>query len=316
MRHRSRPWGSFAARPTTLIRSAVACLMVAAVATGISQWGSVQAQSAAPHAQPVASTPPDHLAMPHGDPPGWQEVFSDDFSGPRLNRDAWRLYWGQPGGDPTGWYEPSHVAVRHGMLQITASRDRSRGGRWATGGVSSSPKLTQTYGKYLVRMRMDRGEGVGHAIVLWPANNRWPPEIDFSEDNGSGRDNTLATVHYGKSDHHIASLLKVDLTQWHTLGVEWLPGSLQFTLDGRSWFHVTGDSVPSIPMVLDMQSQTWPCHGTWGRCPHATTPPNVRLDVDWVAAYAPTSALRDIFASRLRRLGKLSPRPASTGHAG
>ena len=173
------------------------------------------------------------------------------------------------------------------MLTISAYRDPSRGERWATGGLSSSPGLVQTYGKYLVRFRFDAGIGVGHALVVFPADNSWPPEIDFSEDNGSGRDSTLATLHYGATDHHLAAKLAIDLTRWHTLGVEWLPHSLSFTLDGRDWFHLARKEVPDVPMVLDMQTETWPCSGTWGRCPDASTPSVVRLDVDWVVAYAP-----------------------------
>ena len=131
---------------------------------------------------------------------------------------------------------------------------------------------------------------MGHAALLMPANNSWPPEIDFSEDNGSGRTGTLATLHYGKDDTHADAWLEsVNLTQWHTLGVQWTPGKLQYTIDGRIWKTMTGSSVPVLPMVLDLQTQTWPCSGTWGRCPNASTPRVVRMYVDWVAAYAPAS---------------------------
>ena len=47
--------------------------------------------------------------------------------------------------------------------------------------------------------------------------------------------------------------------------------------------------VPAVPMVLDMQTQTWPCVGTYGRCPDLTTPKVVRMYVDWVVADAPAS---------------------------
>ena len=229
--------------------------------------------------------------MPVGDIPGWRQVFTDDFNGRTLDLSKWRLYWGKPGGDPAGWFDPRHVSVSNGILVISAYRDRRDEGRWATGGLSSSPGLVQTYGKYLVRFRLDPGIGVGHAALLMPANNSWPPEIDFSEDNGSGRTGTLATLHYGKHDtHEDAWLGSVNLTQWHTLGVQWTPGKLQYTIDGRIWKTMTGSSVPAQPMVLDLQTQTWPCSGTWGRCPNATTPRVVRMYVDWVAAYAPASS--------------------------
>jgi beta-glucanase (GH16 family) len=146
----------------------------------------------------------------------------------------------------------------------------------------------QTYGKYLVRFRFDSGVGIAHAILLWPADNSWPPEVDFSEDNGAGRQTDYATLHYGPSNTMVQHSLSVDLTQWHTLGVEWTPGRLVYTIDGRSWATVNDSQVPSVPMVLDIQTQAWAC-GTsnWEQCPNATTPSHVNLYVDWVVAYAP-----------------------------
>jgi beta-glucanase (GH16 family) len=278
----------------SVIQGVVGALMVAAVGVAVFRFGAPPASQGTPAPAPATvrrAAPSDHVAMPRGDPFGWRQVFADDFTGRHLNMSKWRLYWGHPGGDPAGWWEPSHVRVAHGMLIVGAARDPARGERWATGGVSSSPGLVQTYGKYLVRFRMDAGIGVTHAVLLFPADNSWPPEIDFSEDSGRGRDSALATLHYGASDHHLAGKVAVNLTRWHTLGVEWLPGSLAFTLDGRDWFHLAGADVPSIPMAMDIQTQTWPCSGTWARCPDVTTPAHVNLDVDWVVAYAPASPL-------------------------
>jgi beta-glucanase (GH16 family) len=225
--------------------------------------------------------------MPVGNITGWRRVFADGFRGRVLDRSKWRVYDGQPGGDPAGWFDPSHVKVANGDLVISAYRAAADGGKWATGGVSSSPGLVQRYGKYLVRLRFGMGEGIGHALVLATADGTWPPEIDFSEDNGSGRNSTLATLHYGSDHTRIARATAVDLTQWHTLGVEWTPRRLRYTLDGRTWLTMSTSGVPSVPMVLDIQTQAWPCAGTWGRCPDASTPPVVRLYVDWAVAYAP-----------------------------
>ena len=139
--------------------------------------------------------PGPRLRMPTGNIPGRRQVFADDFRGRTLNRAKWRLYWGQPGGDPGGFFSPSHVSVANGMLVISGYRDRALGGAGAIGGVSSSPGLVQTYGKYEVRFRLDPGVGVGHALLLSAANGQWPPEFDFSEDDASNRVRTLSTPH-------------------------------------------------------------------------------------------------------------------------
>jgi beta-glucanase (GH16 family) len=230
---------------------------------------------------------PSGVPMPTGNLPGWHQVFADDFSGSTLDTSKWRLYWGQPGGDPGGWFDPSHVSVANGQLVISGYRDPADGGKWATGGLSSSPGLVQTYGKYLARFRFDAGVGIAHAILLWPADNSWPPEIDFSEDNGSNRETAYATLHYGAANTQVQRQVAVNLTHWHTLGVEWTPGRLVYTLDGRPWSTLTSSHVPAIPMTLDIQTQAWACGtSTWERCPNATTPSHVNLYVDWAVAYA------------------------------
>jgi hypothetical protein len=108
----------------------------------------------------AASSPGSSVAMPTGDIPGWHQVFADNFTGAMLDRSKWRVYSGQPGGDPGGWFDPNHVSVAGGNLVISGYKDSADGGVWATGGVSSSPGLVQTYGKYLVRFRFDRDPAV------------------------------------------------------------------------------------------------------------------------------------------------------------
>jgi beta-glucanase (GH16 family) len=225
--------------------------------------------------------------MPVGDLPGWHQVLADDFTEPQLDPAVWQTYWGQPGGDPGGWFDPSHIYLSNGALVLSAYQDPADGGKWATGGVSSSPGLSQTYGKYEVRFRFDAGAGIAHAILLWPTDNSWPPEIDFSEDNGSDRQTDYATLHYGTNNTMIGRQVAVDLTQWHTLGVEWTPGHLVYTIDGQVWATVADVNVPSTPMALDIQTQAWACGtSTWEQCPNATTPAHVNLYVDWVVAYS------------------------------
>ncbi len=137
-------------------------------------------------------------------------------------------------------------------------------------------------------MRMDSGVGISHILLLWPADNSWPPEIDFSEDDGHDNSTNYGTMHYGANNTQIQNHVSVDMTQWHTFGVEWTAGKLVYTLDGVPWATTTSSQVPSIPMVLDMQTQAWGCGDNgWEACPDSTTPSQVNLDVDWAVGYAP-----------------------------
>ena len=140
-----------------------------------------------------------------------------------------------------------------------------------------------------MRFRVDKGVGVPYAFILWPSNNSGPPEIDFAEDNGADRQTTTATLHYAPGNIQIVNRTTADFTQWHVAGVEWTSGKIVYTLDGKPWATVTGVHVPSTPMSLAIQTQTWACGGTWELCPTVTTPARVRLDVDWVVEYKPSS---------------------------
>jgi beta-glucanase (GH16 family) len=236
---------------------------------------------------PAVASGPSGVAMPTGDLPGWKNVFSDDFNGTALDSRSWGAYSGQPGGDPGGLWDPSHVVVHDGVLELQTYRDPVFGNRWVSGGLSSARALKQTYGKYLVRFRMDPGYGIAGIMLLWPSNDVWPPEIDFAEDGGGARDETTATLHYGATDAQIARSVKGDFRAWHTIGIEWGPGHLNYTLDGAVWGTLSTSRIPAEPMEMDIQTQAGTCGQVDTPCPNASTPAHINLQVDWVVAYQP-----------------------------
>ena len=221
-------------------------------------------------------------------PAGGRRVLFDGFGGTRLNRRVWTPYTGRPGGDPGGWWEPSHVVVRNGVLNLETYRDPRLGDRWVSGGVSSARGLEQRYGTYLVRFRMDAGKGVAGVLLLWPQAPHWPPEVDFAETGGDrpDRSDMTATLHYGPGDRTIARTVRGDFSRWHVMGVRWTPRRLVYTLDGRPWATVRSRHVPAERMELDLQAQAGTCGDRYAPCPDATTPARVDLQVDWVAVSA------------------------------
>jgi glycosyl hydrolase family 16 len=228
-----------------------------------------------------------HGGIPTAEPRGWHRVFADDFShGLRASR--WGAYSGHPGGDPGGLWAPSHAVVRGGVLNLETYRDPRFGGRWVSGGVSSARALHQTYGKYEVRFRMGSGKGVAAVLLLWPTRDSWPPEVDFAEDSGvtNARSTMSATLHYGADNNQIQRTVSADFTRWHTMGVEWTPGQLVYTLDSRPWAAVREPHVPHVPMEMDMQTQAGTCGDKNAPCPDSSTPAHVNLQVAWVVAYA------------------------------
>lgn len=221
-------------------------------------------------------------------PGPWRLAFSDGFRGRHLNTARWGRYSGQPAGDPGGLWDPSHVEVRRGALRLETYRDPRFGNRWVSGGVSSARALRQRYGKYLVRFRMHAGQGVAGILLLWPVADVWPPEIDFAESGGTSpkRAKMTATLHHGADNHIVQRSVAADFTRWHTMGVEWTPRKLAYTIDGRVWARVRSSGVPRQRMELDLQAQAGTCGDKYAPCPDASTPRKVTLAVDWVRAYA------------------------------
>jgi hypothetical protein len=231
---------------------------------------------------------PSGTPMPVGDIPGWYQTFTDDFVGDQLN-DAWFTYDGEPGGDKFGWFASSHVSVSGGLLTISAFKENSPNGLiYVTGGMSNRNVFSQKYGRFDVRFRADLGVGIAYAILLWPSDEQWPPEVDIVEDNGRDRKQTQATMHYDPDDKKITRRTNADFTQWHTATIEWTPGHLVYELDGRQWATIDSPHVPDEGMELAIQTQASGCGG-WEACPNSTTPQVVNLQVDWVSIYGSTS---------------------------
>jgi beta-glucanase (GH16 family) len=223
--------------------------------------------------------------MPVGDLPGWRQTFTENFNGTQLSH-KWNVYSGQPGGDPGGWWEQNHVTVGKGLLNINGSKESTpHGSLYVTGGISNSPSFSQTYGRFEVRFRMDAGYGVAYALILWPTSNVWPPEIDIAEDDGRLREYTTSTMHYGANDSKIHRTVNGNFTKWHTATVDWTPGHIVYYLDGHIWGTIDSSHVPNVPMHIALQAQAWYCSSNWAPCPNSTTPKNVNLQIDWVAAY-------------------------------
>jgi hypothetical protein len=250
-----------------------------------SPTGQTGSPTAGPASPGPATAAPSGEPMPVGDLPGWRQVFTDDFTGAELG-DDWFRYEGQPDGDPGGYFYPSHVEVGGGLLTIGGWQEPDRDNLYVTGGVSNRPGYSETYGRFEIRFRADQGTGIAYVLLLWPTDDNYPPEVDIAEDRGQDRQTMYAFLHpadtvYPKEERTVA----VDATQWHTVGLEWTPERLVYTLDGQVWGRVDGPQVPAEPMSLALQTQAWYCGHNWEACPDETTPERVNLEIDWVAIW-------------------------------
>lgn len=229
----------------------------------------------------TAMLPPGESVQASGDQPSavasggtnaessWRTVFYDGFSGSSLDSNKWGKYTG-------GQRKGENAFVSDGKLVLRTKRTSSG---WSSAGVSNARALKQTYGRYTIRARMDKGWGVRAVALLWPAAPVWPPEVNFYElnANDASRTKNNLTNHYPPGNQMTHASVKGNFTEWHTMAVWWSPGLLEYRLDGRTVARMT-NHVPNQPMWLGLQSKV----GGMSASPTYSTPSQVDFEIDWV----------------------------------
>lgn len=210
---------------------------------------------------------------------GWRTVLFDGFNGGSVDRDKWPVLYGGGSGNG-GAFQWSNDDVRVGDGELTVSMT-NRGGWWSAGGLSQGWE-GQTYGRFEVRAKVDQGQGTSGAIVMWPTDNSYPPEVDLLETPEGNRSQAHFTYHWDAGyDAYESHGYNVDTSQWHTYAVDWSPGRLTYYIDGKEMFSTTSN-VPQESMALGFMGwvakdgQNWYNGG-----PDGSTPGQVNLHVDW-----------------------------------
>lgn len=210
-------------------------------------------------------------------------VIVDNFDGNAFNTgvQGWAVYDYPDSNFPR---VATNARVADGMAQLDGTYDRATG---TILGAGLASQLSQKYGRWEVRMRVESGRGWSAAGLLWPTSERWPTdgEIDLFEIPAAQRQRLSMTVHNGIRNNTGDSKVVMDATQWHTYAVEWTPTKLTYYIDGQvKWTVVKPALVPStgdLHMTLQMDPGTKQQCGGWFECPDASTPAKSTMYVDY-----------------------------------
>ncbi len=215
---------------------------------------------------------------------GYQTVFYDGFNGTELNRQAWPAVYGGPSNGNYTW-SGADVNVGNGELAVTMT---NHGGSWTAGGLNQSWAGSHTYGLFEVRAMVDKGQGTGPGIILWPTDDNWPPEVDLLETPNGDRSQVYFSNHWaGGGNNYASQNFNVDASQWHTYAVDWQPDHLTYLIDGKPMYTTT-DHVPQTPMALGFMGFVAKSDDGWyGGGPNGSTPSQVGLHIDWVKISEP-----------------------------
>ena len=245
-------------------------------------------------------------------------VFSDDFNGLGLDASKWSTCYDWRLPSETGctnegnleqeWYTKDEVTAGNGVLILTAQKQsidvavrgqvktyQYQSGMINTGAGSTGGAVhwTGTYGYYEARIKFGKGQGVWPAFWLLPADKQWPPEIDVMEFLGGKPNEVLQTVHW-QQDGKPAESSKIVSGQdysngWHTYGVDWEPGRIDWYIDGVKTNSYTGPNVPGQPMeiILDLA-----IGGILPKNADASTSFPQQMQVDYVHVYQSKDQIR------------------------
>jgi len=239
-------------------------------------------------------------------------VWSDEFSGSRVNASKWGIVRKGGGfGNQEQQYYTDHsknVKVEGGVLKITARCEEYFGHHFTSAKLQSKYKGEWGPGHRVdVRARLPKGRGTWPAIWMLPTNNAyggWPHsgEIDIMEAVGCTQGKVYGTVHTGAYNHmkhtEKVNTLRADIGEWHTYSVEWTASSISWFMDGQLYHSFAPHSG---------DSEKWPFNkhfflilnlavgGSWGgMCvggrPSCTSPSDFlhsqRMEVDFARVYA------------------------------
>lgn len=244
--------------------------------------------------------------------PAWKLVWSDEFSGARLDAKKWNVLLREHSKhNELQYYVPDEAYIENGTLRLR-SRVRDYGGmKYTSGRISTDGRFAPTYGRFEIRARLPGGKGVWPAHWLYPQNRDWAmeelmqkavtdkretaipearpwySEIDIMEFLGHETSVFYGTLHYRtfageRKTSSVTWKADFDFTKdFHVFALEWEPDAIRWYVDGKL-LHTTVNGVPHTPHYIILNTAVG---GGWPGNPDSTTVFPQFHDIDYVRVY-------------------------------
>jgi beta-glucanase (GH16 family) len=200
-------------------------------------------------------------------PPGWNLVWADEFTGDELDRSKWDFQIGNGffnydsnqwisgwGNGELQYYTDStlNTFVREGRLHIRALKESLHNCGYTSARLRTKQRdgttlLARKYGRVEFRAKLPTGKGVWPALWMLPdteAYGGWAAsgEIDILEARGAEPRKILGTIHYGSrwphNQHAGGEYLFPEgqsIADFHVYAIEWDPGEIRWFVDGHEY---------------------------------------------------------------------------------
>ena len=240
----------------------------------------------------------------------WSLVWSDEFSGHKLEGNKWvpEIGGGKWGNQELEYYtsRPKNLSLRRGNLVITARRENLTAPDHTTWHYTSARlktlgKFTQTYGRFEARIKIPFGQGIWPAFWMLGEDIHkagWPDcgEIDVMENIGKEPTLVHGTIHgpgysggEGIGTAHSLPAAKRFADDFHVFAVEWEPQAIRFYVDDALYATRTPAELPAgkkwvfdHPFFLLLNLAVG---GDWPGNPDASTVFPQTMLVDYVRVY-------------------------------
>jgi beta-glucanase (GH16 family) len=243
-------------------------------------------------------------------PDGWDLVWSDEFSGDRVDPRNWTRQVEAAGRFNGEWQRYTDHAenafIDDGCLVIRALHTSDQHGpdQYTSARLHTAGKHAWTHGKVVARMQLPFGAGTWPAFWMLGANidenggdTPWPQsgEIDIMEFYGSKDDGVVeANIHYaGADDQHRqmgAERFKLEAGRFadafHVFEVEWDAQMIRWSVDGQEYArHPISDPVYSELHQPHFILFNLAIGGEWSGRPDESTRFPQNVYIDWVRVY-------------------------------
>lgn len=222
----------------------------------------------------------------------WSLVWSDEFSGPEIDRSKWTYDIGNwivdedGNGITSGWgnnekeyYTDSseNAFIEDGKLVIKAKKeqvtDQFGTYDYTSAKLKTKGLFSKKYGRYEIKAKLPTGKGLWPAIWMLPEEDKYGSwaasgEIDIMEAWGSRPNTVSGTIHYGEgwpNNKYTGKEFELPenrgIDKWHTYALEWEPGELRWYVDGElyqtqnKWYSKGKDNAAnfSYPAPFDQE---------------------------------------------------------------
>jgi beta-glucanase (GH16 family) len=246
--------------------------------------------------------------LPAADPPGWELVWNDEFSGASLDRSKWEFEVNVRGGgnNELQYYVTNNTHLSNGQLVIEARQERYTGPEgtrdYTSSRIRTRRKGDWLYGRFDIRAKLPKGKGIWPAIWMMPTDNKyggWPHsgEIDIMELLGQEPNKVYGTLHYSRTGgRHTYTGTNTTLAgsnfadDFHVFRLDWELDAMRWYIDDRLSQTQTNwqSRAHSFPAPFDQRFHlilNLAIGGNWPGNPDTTTTFPQTMTVDYVRVY-------------------------------